>query len=142
MSGISLSSSQFSGQLAANILFDLTLVIDAVLCAIEPQKWKFFDLAIALSNRTSLGLSPERLSKIKKLFDNDFDGAANRVLDGAVVLDDGFKVQGLAACLALTYVLRNHAAHDLTSISVIRERFQHVKNAVLDTLFLAVETLP
>lgn len=134
-------SSDFAGQLGANILFDFTLVIDSVLRRIATGESKFIKLAEALSDKASLGLSFNRLREINGLFNTDFDHTATRLLDGTLVLNDGFHVHGLGSCLALTYGCRNRAAHDVTSIGAIRHRFKDVKTAVLDTLFLAVEVL-
>ena len=69
----------------------------------------------------------------------DFEQTLIACLDETVRLDDGFDVKGLAAALALTYGCRNRAAHDVSAVTVIRDRFEEVRQAVLDSLFLAVE---
>jgi hypothetical protein len=135
-------SSGFGGQLGANLLFDITLVIDAVLRRANAPIWKFIDLAAALSTQAALDLTKPRLIKVNARFQGDFDGTVNACLDGALILDDGFNVRGLAASLALTYGCRNRGAHDVSSVGAIRNRFDEVRQALLDALFVAVEAWP
>ena len=132
-------SSEFAGQLASNILFDVTLVTDAVIRKASGLHGSFIDLAAELSSRANLQLSNSRLRKINGLFQQDFEQTLIACLDETVRLDDGFDVKGLAAALALTYGCRNRAAHDVSAVTVIRDRFEEVRQAVLDSLFLAVE---
>ena len=134
-------SSDFAGQLCANLLFDLALVVDASIRCKYPAKWKFVDLATRLSMNANLGLSKRHLRELNKSFHCDFEGTVEQILRKQLRLSDGVRPVGLSAALGLTYGCRNRGAHDVSAVRVIRERFTEISAALLETLFATIEVL-
>jgi hypothetical protein len=133
--------SDFAGQLCANLLFEVALVVDACIHQKHPSEWKFIKLAAHLSAVTGLGLSEKHLGEINGRFDQDFAGTTAALLDETLTLNDGTRPSGLSAALALTYGVRNRGAHNVTAVKVVRERFSELVRALLETLFAAIEVL-
>ena len=135
-------SSAFGGQLAVNLLFDVALVVDALVRPLVPAtQWRFIDLAYALSSNAGLGLSRQNLEEIRRLFVSDFNGTVVKCLDRTMALSNGTTLSRPASNLALAYGCRNRGAHDVSSVTAFRERFDDARAALLHTVFLAVEVL-
>ena len=133
--------SDFAGQLQINLLFDITLVIDAAIKAKNPNHWQFIDHASFLSKRdSSLGLNKNQLQEINKAF-KAFDATLKALIEGTFNLQDGSALSTGGRDLAIAYGLRNHAAHNVSSAPTIRSRFADIRQSLFNILFLCVETL-
>lgn len=133
--------SNFAGQLEMNLLFDVSLVIDSTIKAKNQNKWKFIDHMALLSRRGNYDLNKRKLQKINRAFNNDFDITLSSILDGTFIFDDGNGLTKAGRDLAITYGLRNHGAHSVSSVSTIWQQFQKIKQGLFNTLFFAVELL-
>jgi hypothetical protein len=134
--------SDFGSQLRLNILFDLALVADNLLRWIAPDKEQFIDLAVALSAAASLQLTRDDFGSINGRFKADFVGTAVAILGGHYTLASGRQLAGLESDLALAYGCRNRGGHHLSGGHVLNSRFDEFRQALLNTTFLAVESLP
>lgn len=135
--------SDFAGQLEMDLLFDIILVIDAAIKAKNPDDRARFRAHIAfLSDRAGLGIR-QHLSQLNTEFNrpNNFDSTLTAILDGSFRFNEGSVLSGLAGDLAIAYGLRNHAAHNVSSVSTIWERFSEIRQSLFNTLFLSVEVL-
>jgi len=132
--------SPFIGQVGVNLLFDISLVVDAAIKVHNPTKWKFIDHAAHLATTAGLGISPAQLGLVNGAFDGDFEGTLASMLDGTWAFADGTPLTGLGRDLAVTYGVRNRGAHDVTATKVVGSRFDEVRQCVFSTLFLCVET--
>lgn len=133
--------SDFAGQLEMNLLFDISLVIDSTIKTKNPNKWKFIDHMALLARRGNLDLNKRKLQKINSSFTNDFDATLKALVDGTFAFNDGSGLSALGSDVAITYGLRNHGAHSLSSVSTIWMQFQRIKQGLFNTLFLAAELL-
>jgi hypothetical protein len=134
--------SAFASQLHLNILFDLTQVTDALVRRVAANKWQFIDLVEVLSSAASMTFGKAELRKLNESFTKDFNATATQLLDGNYSLSSGRLVAGLDGDLALTYGCRNRGAHHLSGGGVTSRRFDELRQSLLNTVFLAVETLP
>lgn len=134
----------FGSQHGSNVLFDLTTVVESVLrVLVKPVgRSQFKDLAARFSSSKGLQLSDDRLGALNKMFETDFDKSVESLLDGQCSLNDGFTITKKAMPLAITYGCRNRGAHHVEAKSVFGNRFDAILEAVLATLFLAIESLP
>ena len=133
--------SDFAGQLEMNLLFDVSLVIDSTVKAKNQNKWKFIDHMALISRRGNFDLNKRKLQKVNKAFNDDFDTTLSSLLNGTFTFDDGNGLSAVGRDLAITYGLRNHGAHSVSSVSTIWQQFQRIKQGLFNTLFLAVELL-
>jgi hypothetical protein len=117
----------FASQLRLNILFDLTMVTDAILRRVAPSQWQFIDLADALSSVARLTLTKADLGTINGDLKNDFSATVIKILDGGY---------------SLAYGCRNRGAHHLSGGHVISHRFGELRQSLMNMVFLAVECLP
>lgn len=133
--------SNFAGQFEMNLLFDMSLVIDSAIKAKNSTQWRFQDHAAFLANKAGIGLGKDKLDEINDNFKNNFDQTLKRILSCTFTFNDKTSLNGLAGDLAVTYGLRNYAAHNVTSVSTIWKEFEVIQQKLFDTLFLAIETL-
>jgi hypothetical protein len=136
--------SAFAAQQELNILFDLLLVVDFAIHNMNPnaqQQRSFLHSAVFLSNRANLMIEQNDLITVLRQAEIDFDQTLFELLNNSFVFPDGTTKRSLANNLALCYILRNHAAHNLTSFPTISARFRDIRQGVLNILFLSVETL-
>lgn len=131
----------FPAQVAFDALFDLCLVIDAVIHHKYPADWKFISLAATLSSEASLGLSQVQLGEINSIFQNSFGGALSKALNGTLGLKDGTLLGGLANSLAIAYGCRNRGAHSVSTVPLTNIEFNNVVDHLSAVLFLAIETM-
>ncbi|HYA39764.1 MAG TPA: hypothetical protein VEF34_00545 [Syntrophobacteraceae bacterium] len=134
-------ASDFAGQMEMNLLFDLALVIDAAIKAKNTASWKFIDHATYLSTKAGLEVSKEKFGEINGEFGNDFDRTLATILSGGFRFKDGSALSGVENDIAITYGVRNHAAHNISSVPTIWKEFDNIKQRLFNTLFLAVEAL-
>jgi hypothetical protein len=136
-------ASPFAGQLEVNLLFDLSLVIDAAIKAKNPnpKTWRFSELAEFLSQRSSLGISKAQLDEVNGEFINNFDQTMTALASGTFTFKDGTRPSKLGSDLLVTYGVRNHGAHNVSGASVIWQQFENILQSLFNILFLCVETL-
>lgn len=132
----------FVSQLYLNLLFDLTLVVDDAIKAHNQNGNTFIHHAAFLSAQAGVGINQQQLGQeINQAFKKVFDIALNTILNDEFVLQDGQLVSGLMKDISITYGIRNRAAHDLTRILTVRDRFSEILQSIFNTLFLAIEIL-
>lgn len=133
----------FAGILDLNLLFDLVLVIDSSIQAKSNVGWQFFHLARHLSDAARLDLTQSRLQHInseqQKL--GNFVHVVRALLNGTFPMPDGGQLSPLTADIAIAFCIRNHAAHNIVSQSLVPAYTQQLLQAVFDTLFLTADTL-
>lgn len=138
--GAHATSGVFAGQLKAQLLFDLALLVDQAIPSPSSRRPLFMGLALHLSSSSGLGLLQKDFEEINARFKADFNGTAEVLLDGGLTLGDGRSVTGLASALAIAYGCRNRGAHTTATMAISDQRFDELATALIDCLFLAVET--
>ena len=134
-------SNAFAAQLEMNLLFGIVLVIDSAIRAKNPAKEKLIDHIAYLSRKAKLGLSKKQLRELNRRFRSDFDSTLSELLDGRFRFADGSVPPVRATDLAITYGLRNRAAHDMSSVPTIWQEFRKICQGLFNVLFLCVEVL-
>lgn len=134
-------ASAFAGQLETNLLFDLTLVLDAAIRAKNPTQWRFIDHATFLANRAGLQVGRDKFEEINREFQRDFDSTLRTLLNGAFHFRDQSTLMGDAKDLAIAYGLRNYAAHNVSTAATVWKEFRNIEQTLLNALFLTVEQL-
>jgi hypothetical protein len=130
----------FAGQLEINVLFDLTLVIDAVTKASDHQRY-FIDHAAYILARAGHALTAQpELGQVNGLFNNDFDGTLAAALDGTLTIPDK-ALDRLQCDVALAYGIRNYGAHNTGTAPTIYNRFEDVQEAIFRVFFATMEHL-
>lgn len=132
--------SRFASQLQIQVLFDVTLVIDAAIRPYNPQEWRFIKHAALLAQRANLGLTEAQLGEVNGLFERDFEGTLNGFLDEKLMLTDGSVPKALARDICVAYGLRNYGAHHVESATSLPKRFEEAAQRLFNVLFLSVET--
>jgi len=134
-------TSRFAGQLEANILFDLTLVIDAAIKAKNPTKWKFVDHAEFLTYSAKDPLTLQSLQQINSAFQSDFQTTLESAVVGTLALPDGSSLSRLQCDVAVAYGLRNRGAHDVSAVPAIWNHFLEIEQILMNVLFTTVDYL-
>jgi hypothetical protein len=129
----------FAGILDLNTLFDIVLVIDSSIQARANVGWQFFKLARHLSDRAGLDLSQGRLEFINAESKKpaNFANVVCSLLDRTCPTPDG----GHLSPLAIAFCIRNHAAHNIASQSLVPTRTEQLLQSLFDVLFLTAEHL-
>lgn len=134
----------FAGILDLNLLFDLALVIDSSIQAKFPEVgWQYFKLARCLSDRAGLDLSEAQLNFVneEQQKPGNFANVVIDLLNNSFRMKDGNKLSPLAADIAISYCIRNHAAHNIITQSLVPKHKLQLLEALFDTLFLTVDYL-
>lgn len=133
----------FAGILDLNMLFDLVLVIDSSIQAKANVGWQFFNLARHLSNVAGLDLSQPRLEHInwEQKKPGNFANVVNALLNVSFPMPDGGQLSPLAADIAIAFCIRNHAAHNIASQSLVPAHSQQLLQALFDVLFLTADSI-
>jgi hypothetical protein len=132
----------FISQLQLNLLFDLTLVIDAAIKTKNQTGQTFIHHATYISTQANLGITQQQLSaEINGAFKGSYDIVLNALLDNSFVLNNGAPVVGLARDLSVTYGIRNRGAHNISNSYTVRSKFHEILQSVFNTFFIVVDTL-
>jgi hypothetical protein len=134
-------ASRFAGQLEANILLDLTLVIDAALKAKNQTKWRFIDHAEFLTYSARDPLTSKELQHINSEFVSDFQTTLEAAIVGTFTMPDGSILSRLQCDVATAYGLRNRGAHDVSSVPAIWNHFLEIEQILMNVLFTTVDYL-
>lgn len=131
----------FAGLLGTGLLFQLCLVVDAVVREKNPNKWKFIDHAAFLSSSAGFRLDNQWLQDINSDFINDFPATAENLLKGICTLSNGSTLQEGEIDIALSYGFRNLGAHKVQGYEITYEELEEIASRIMNVLFLAVECL-
>jgi hypothetical protein len=133
---------RFTGQLELNLLFDLTLVSETLIKLRNPNPGYFPEQALYLSGQAGLGLNQHLLKEYSNQeFRNDFQPTVESLLDGRFVFDNGTRPSPMVADLVIAYGLRNYGAHHASSEEIVWQRFEELRQCMLNVLFFSVEVL-
>ncbi|HWY20364.1 MAG TPA: hypothetical protein VNX26_04035 [Candidatus Acidoferrum sp.] len=135
------TSNPFAGQLQLNLLFDVTLVIDAAIKTKNQSQWKFIDHAEYLLAAASHQLTSQQLGEINRQFKDNFDTLLQAALDGTLMVQPNTTLDRLQCDVSLAYGLRNRGAHNLDTALTIRNRFQAVQEALFRVLCATIDYL-
>jgi hypothetical protein len=128
----------FVGQLQLNLLFDLLLVIGDAIKQKNSSKWKFVDHATYLLDHAGRAL--RQLGVANAQFETGFGSCMADALDGRLIIN-GKILDRLQCDIAIAYVLRNRAAHNIGSESVIWNEFDRIQGAVFRTFCATIDYL-
>ncbi len=134
-------ASSFAAQLEANLLFDLTLVIDGTIKAQNPAQWKFAHHASFLLQAVGQPLTDPELGEVNQAFKADFEATLKSILDGTFVLSGTKRLSQAQRDLSLAYGMRNRGAHDVASAPTVWTQFADIEQALFSVLYLAVDYL-
>lgn len=145
---IYVTSSDYSSQYQQNLLYDLVQVIEVAIKVRHPryqsERLMFARLAHHLSvEKCDFKLSQNRLTdEINPLIDDvHFDLTIDNLLDGVFKFIDGYRPSEVESSVCIAYMVRNHAAHNVSSYRVIGARYRDIQQALFNVLFLTVETM-
>ena len=137
-----LKRSRFASQYELNLLFDLTMVIDAALKGKIVGFWRFSDLVASLSASSGLSLAASDLKQdLNQSADIDFNKTVLDLLDQVYTLQSGRFLTRLECDIGVSYCVRNHAAHNISFSPVVWSRFEHILQSLFNVLFLSVKEL-
>jgi len=129
----------FASQMQLELLFNLSLVIDAVIKVKNPKQYKFIDLIAFLAKKSKLTINKTKLRLINKEFNHDFMKTLSLLKNGGFIYPDFSSPSGLEVDIAITYGIRNRGAHDPSSISSFYNDFQFIEQMLFNVLFLSIE---
>lgn len=135
---------EFAGLLEVGLIFDVCLVIDAVIRHKNRSSWRFLQHAAFLSSACGLDLSEARLGELNRAFGEgfqDFPAVAKRLVEGVFAFADGKQLAGIEADIALAYGFRNLGAHRLIGLAFVYDNFEVLIQRIMNVLFLAIERL-
>jgi hypothetical protein len=136
-----LLSSPFAGQLLQNLLFDLVQVVDVSIAEKNKPNWKMIDHVNFLSRKSDILIFKANLTDANSRFQTDFEKTLIEILNCSFKFKDGTSPTLLQSDLLVLYGLRNRGAHVVSSVPITWQRFDDIRNAIFNTLFLASEIL-
>ena len=136
-----LRDNPFAGLLETDLLFQLCLVIEAVIREKNPNEGSFIDHAAFLSSTAGFKLNKDRLGQINRDFREHFPLTAEKLLRGIYSLSDGSGLQEGEIDIALSYGFRNFGAHNVRGHEITYQNLEEIACRIMNVLFLAVECL-
>lgn len=143
--------SPFTGQLSANLLFDLCLVIENVIKhARQPQilsriarnRATFIDCAEELATLSGLNnLNNNELRAANGKFNDDFENQQLAILASTFTLNNNTLPTELECDLLMAYGFRNHGGHNVHSYNFVYQRLPEIFQRIINVLFLTCEEL-
>lgn len=144
--------SPFTGQLSANLLFDLCLVIENVikyarqpdiLSRITRNYVTFIDCAEELATLAGLSnLDNNELRAANRRFNNDFENQQVAILANTFTLSNNSTLPAeLERDLLMAYGFRNHGGHNVHSYNFVHQRLPEIFQRIINILFLTCEEL-
>jgi hypothetical protein len=131
----------FAGQLEANVLFDIALVIDAAIKEKHPSKKYFPEQAEMLLAAAHQPLAAQQIKDCNQLFTSNFDGTVDAILDPTFQLPRHGSLTDFQSDALLAYGIRNRGAHDVSSSPIVWQRFDDIQQALFNILFGAIDYL-
>ena len=131
--------SRFSGQLLINLLFDITLTIEAAAKAKNPNGRSFIHHAKFISQKAKDLITIAKLREINREFQKDFDLTLRSTIDGTFTLANGNNLSRLQSDIAVAYGIRNRGAHDVASSPTVWRRFSDLNKILLNVMFMTVD---
>ena len=138
-----LRNNTFAGLLETDLLFQLCLVIEAVVREKNPNEngLSFREHMAFLSSTAGFKLNKERLGQINRDFREHFPLTAEKLLRGIYSLSDGSGLQEGEIDIALSYGFRNFGAHNVRGHEITYQNLEEIACRIMNVLFLAVECL-
>lgn len=134
----------FAGLLETSLLFQLCLVIEAVVREKNPNESSFREQMAFLSSSVGFRLNKERLGRINRDFGQDFTdfpSITEKLLRGIYTLPDGSGLQESEIDIALSYGFRNLGAHKVQGYEITYQQMEEITCRIMNVLFLAAECL-
>lgn len=133
--------SRFAGQLFMRIFSDMLTIIETALNSKNPGGGTFIHQAEFLSQAANDHFSNAKLGELNGIFDTDFDGTMNSLLDRSFAYPDNSALSELQSEIGIAYGLRNRAAHDVSPTPVMWHRFPEIMQSLLNVMFMTVDYL-
>jgi hypothetical protein len=132
----------FAGQLGANVLFDIALVIDAAIKGKNAAGKLFSEHAGALLTAAGSTITVGHLTNhIQSALTTNFDSTLHGIVSGSFKLPGGVSLSPFERDVVLSYGIRNRGAHDVSSSAVIWQQFEEIERSLFNVLFGAVDYL-
>lgn len=136
-----LRNNPFAGLLETDLLFQLCLVIEAVIREKNPNEVGFRKHAAFLSSSAGFRLNKTRLIRINSDFRKDFPSTTEKLLRGIYTPPDGSDLQESEIDIVLSYGFRNFGAHNVRGYEITYQNLEEIACRIMNVLFLAVECL-
>jgi hypothetical protein len=137
-------NSAFAAQLNMDLILRLLQVIEVSLKQKLPNSTNmtFMPLVRDLSQNVGLTLTGNDLQYTQGEAKRDFENTLSNLLDNNLSsFPSGTLVTGLNRDLAVAYICRNYAAHQLYPSATIQHRYNEIQQAVFNTFFIIVEKM-
>jgi hypothetical protein len=131
--------SRFAGQLFMNLFFDVLLTIEGALKAKNPAGKSFIDHAEYLSQKAGDLMTNARLRELNSIFIRDFDSTLSSLVSGTFRFPDHTGLSRKQSNIAISYGLRNRAAHDVMPTPTMWHHFPEIMQILLNVLFMTVD---
>jgi len=138
--------SDFAGQYGLNLLFDLVLVIDNAIKQRHPDSnsrhIQASELLGYLASNEGYPLKHGHLTGVVSpdVKSKGFDIVLLDLLDRVYMLPSPPKSLSLESDIAITYLIRNRGAHELSTSRVVATRLNHIAQSIFNVLFLTVDS--
>ncbi len=132
----------FSAQIFLELIFKMTLIIEYTInqkndtgSNLEYYYHKMNYLSKKINIRT------DYLNDVKKSAKIDFNSTFNKLINKSYLLENKTESTEIENDIALSYICRNYAAHELRPITNIIDSFNSLEQSIFNVYFLSVETL-
>lgn len=134
-------TNKFASQIQTNLFFDLIKVIDAAIHEKNSQQDSYSQHAAFLLNSIGAQMTQNDLGEVNGAKAKDFNKTIDDLLNGTFSLPNGNVLSRPESDVSISYAIRNHEAHLVTSEPIINSRFHEIEQSLFNVLYLAVEFL-
>ncbi len=134
----------FAGQLLLDLLLNLARVVDSIIHQKNPSEQNLFNHILFVNNAIDLNLNQLKMEYINqkyKSIPNGFENTITSIIDNSFRFCDNSPLSDLAKPFAITYGIRNYAAHHIVSSPTIWENYEEIEKNMFFSLFICIDTL-
>lgn len=132
---------EFASQLLLDLLFNISLVIDSIIKTKNPAEYRFRDHILFVNKKIEMQFTDQILNDLNGAFINEFNQTLLELINGKYKISDEEFLLGIPSAYAITYGIRNHGAHNVTSAPAIWKYFSDIEISVFSMLFNVIENL-
>lgn len=126
-----------AGILDQNLLFDLTLVIDL---SLKPRTGNFGLDISNLWKKINPNMCQEKLQQINGAVINNFYSGISSLLSRQFTDSDLGKLNSIECDIAITYVIRNHSAHNIDPNLILPIKSYSLIRSIFNVLFFVIDS--
>lgn len=136
-----LFNNQFTNLAFLSLIFDLTNIIERLLKVKSTKGDKFQQYLVQLSISNNLNITQDLQNLNNNIKSIGFENLLKNIIQNKYLINNKTKLTEIERNIYLSYLIRNHRAHNISSVEVISKKQDDIFSSILYTLFYVIDTI-